>query len=55
VLAAGTTPRQEAVVATLATVVEAAEGAAPPALVVVGDVVALSTRLARAHGTLALA
>jgi uroporphyrin-III C-methyltransferase len=55
VIAAGTTPRQEAVVATLATVVEAAEGAAPPALVVVGDVVALSTRLARAHGTLALA
>jgi uroporphyrin-III C-methyltransferase len=41
VVSAGTTPRQEVVVATLADVAERAEGLAQPALVIVGDVVSL--------------
>jgi uroporphyrinogen III methyltransferase/synthase len=44
----GTTPRQRTVVGTLATIVERAERAElkPPVVIVVGDVVALSERLA---------
>jgi hypothetical protein len=38
------------VTATIATVADAAEGLRPPALIVVGDVVALSERLAGVPG-----
>jgi siroheme synthase len=55
VISAGTTPQQEAVVATVDTIVVAAEEFGPPALIVVGDVVALSEHLASVRGTLALA
>jgi uroporphyrin-III C-methyltransferase len=41
VVSAGTTPRQEVVVATLGDIAERAAGLAQPALVIVGDVVAL--------------
>jgi uroporphyrin-III C-methyltransferase len=54
-VSAGTTPEQEAVVATLDTLAEAAKGFPPPALIVVGGVVALSERLTGIRGTLALA
>jgi len=54
-VSAGTTPEQEAVVATLATLADAAKGFPPPALIVVGGVVALSERLTSVRGTLALA
>jgi uroporphyrin-III C-methyltransferase len=54
-VSAGTTSEQEVVVATLDTLAEAAEGFRTPALIVVGDVVALSERLAASRGTLALA
>jgi uroporphyrin-III C-methyltransferase len=50
VISAGTTADQESVTATIATVADAAEGLRPPALIVVGDVVALSERLARVRG-----
>jgi len=55
VISAGTTAEQEAVTATIATVADAAKGVRPPALIVVGDVVSLSERLAAVRGTLALA
>lgn len=55
VVSAGTTSEQEAVVATVATLADAAEGFRSPALIVVGDVVALSARLTGIRGTLALA
>jgi uroporphyrin-III C-methyltransferase len=55
VISSGTTPEQETVAAALGTIVAAAESLRPPGLVVVGDVVALSTRLAAVRGTLALA
>jgi uroporphyrin-III C-methyltransferase len=45
VISSGTLPAQEAVVAPLGEIVEAARGLESPALVVVGDVVALSERL----------
>jgi uroporphyrin-III C-methyltransferase len=54
-VSAGTTSDQDVVVATLATLAEAAEGLRPPALIVVGGVVALSERIAASRGTLALA
>ena len=46
VISAGTTARQEVVVATLADVAERAAGLAQPALVVVGDVVSLAATAA---------
>jgi uroporphyrinogen III methyltransferase/synthase len=46
VVASGTTPEQWTVVAPLAEIAEAAASVDPPALVVVGDVVALADRLA---------
>jgi siroheme synthase len=55
VISAGTTPDEEAVVASLSTITEAAAHLRSPALTVVGDVVALSERLGVARGTLALA
>ena len=55
VISAGTTAEQEAVTATIGTVADAAKGVRPPALIVVGDVVSLSERLAAVRGTLALA
>jgi uroporphyrin-III C-methyltransferase len=55
VISSGTTSDQEAVVATLATIAGAAAGLRAPALIVVGDVVALSEQLAHDRGTLALA
>ena len=55
VISAGTTPDEEAVVASLSTIAEAAGHLRSPALTVVGDVVALSERLGVARGTLALA
>jgi uroporphyrin-III C-methyltransferase len=55
VISAGTTPDEEAVVASLSTITEAAAHLRSPALTVVGDVVALSERLGAARGTLALA
>ena len=55
VISGGTTSGQETVVATIATIAVAAEGFRPPALIVVGDVVALSERLTSVHGTLAFA
>jgi uroporphyrin-III C-methyltransferase len=55
VISAGTTAEQEAVTATIATVADAAKSVRPPALIVVGDVISLSERLAAVRGTLALA
>ena len=55
VISAGTTPDEEVVVASLETVAEAAPHLHSPALIVVGDVVALSERLAAERGTLAVA
>jgi uroporphyrin-III C-methyltransferase len=55
VISAGTTPDEEVVVASLETVAEAAAHLHSPALIVVGDVVALSERLAAERGTLAVA
>jgi len=55
VIASGTTSAQEVVTAPLERIAEAATGLRPPALVVVGDVVALSAWLASARGTLAAA
>jgi siroheme synthase len=52
VIANGTLPEQRVVVAPLDRIAEAAEDLAAPALVVVGDVVALSEAL---RGTLAFA
>jgi uroporphyrin-III C-methyltransferase len=46
VVASGTTPEQRTVFATLATIADAAVSVEPPALIVVGDVVALAGRLA---------
>src|SRR5262249_3395581 len=45
VISGGTTPDEEAVVASLSTIAEAAAELRSPALIVVGDVVALSERL----------
>jgi uroporphyrin-III C-methyltransferase len=53
VIASGTTSAQEVVAAPLERIAEAATGLRPPALLVVGDVVALSERIASARGTLA--
>ena len=50
VISAGTTPAQETVVATVATIAAAAEGFRPPALIVVGHVVALSARVGAFRG-----
>jgi uroporphyrin-III C-methyltransferase len=55
VISGGTTAEQDAVVATVGTIAGAAEGFPPPALIVVGHVVALSERLAGVRGTLAVA
>jgi uroporphyrin-III C-methyltransferase len=55
VISGGTTAGQETVVATVGTIAAAAGGFRPPALIVVGDVVRLSERLASVRGTLALA
>jgi uroporphyrin-III C-methyltransferase len=55
VISAGTTPEEEVAVATLETIVEAAAELHSPGLIVVGDAVALSERLAADRGTLALA
>jgi uroporphyrin-III C-methyltransferase len=55
VISAGTTAEQEAVTATIATVADAAKSVRSPALIVVGDVISLSERLAAVRGTLALA
>jgi uroporphyrin-III C-methyltransferase len=55
VISAGTTPDEEVAVATLETIAESAADLCSPGLIVVGDVVALSERLAVARGTLALA
>src|SRR5262245_11291066 len=55
VISGGTTPEQEVAVSTLATIAEAAAGLRSPALIVVGDVVSLSARLAADRGTLAVA
>jgi len=55
VVSGGTTSGQETVVATVGTIASAAEGFRPPALIVVGDVVALSARVGAVRGTLALA
>ena len=55
VVAGGTTPEQEVAVAPLVEIAAAAAGLRSPALVVVGDVVAVSERLAQVHGTLAAA
>jgi uroporphyrin-III C-methyltransferase len=55
VISAGTTPDEEAVTAPLATIAESAADLRSPALIVVGDVVALSERLAADRGTLAIA
>ena len=55
VISGGTTSGQETVVATVGTIAAAAEGFRPPALIVVGMVVAFSERLTGVRGTLALA
>jgi len=55
VISAGTTPEEEAVTASLATIAESAADLRSPALIVIGDVVALSERLRDVHGTLAIA
>ena len=49
VIAHGTLADQETVVAPLSTLAAAASGLAPPALIVIGEVVALSTLLSREH------
>jgi uroporphyrin-III C-methyltransferase len=46
VVASGTLPEQRTVIASLAAIAAAAAGLEPPALVVIGDVVALADRLA---------
>jgi uroporphyrin-III C-methyltransferase len=53
VIASGTTSEQEVAVATVERIVEAAVGLQPPALIVIGDVVSLTERIASARGTLA--
>jgi uroporphyrin-III C-methyltransferase / precorrin-2 dehydrogenase / sirohydrochlorin ferrochelatase len=53
VVSNGTTSEQETVTAPLGQIAEAAACLRPPALVVVGDVVALSQRMREARGTLA--
>jgi siroheme synthase len=55
VIAAGTTTDQEHVVSPVGRIAEAAAGVRSPALVVVGDVVSLSERIAADRGTLAIA
>jgi uroporphyrin-III C-methyltransferase len=55
VISGGTTPEQEVAVSTLATIAEEAAGLRSPALIVIGDVVSLSARLAADRGTLAAA
>jgi len=55
VISAGTTPEEEAVTATLETIAESAADLSSPALIVIGDVVALSERLRAVRGTLAIA
>ena len=55
VIASGTMHAQEVVAAPLERIAEAATGLRPPALVVVGNVVALSEQLASARGTLVAA
>jgi uroporphyrinogen III methyltransferase/synthase len=55
VISGASTSGQETVVATVGTIAAAAEGFRPPALIVVGMVVALSERLTGVRGTLALA
>jgi uroporphyrin-III C-methyltransferase len=55
VVSAGTTPDEEVAVATLETIAESAADLRSPGLIIVGDVVALSERLAVERGTLALA
>jgi uroporphyrinogen III methyltransferase / synthase len=55
VISAGTTPDEEVAVASLGTIAESAADLRSPGLIVVGDVVALSERLAADRGTLALA
>jgi uroporphyrin-III C-methyltransferase len=52
VISGGTTPDQEVAVASLDGIVDAAAGLRSPALVVVGDVVALSARIGVERGTL---
>jgi uroporphyrin-III C-methyltransferase len=53
VIASGTTSEQEVAVATVERIAEAAVGLQPPALIVIGDVVSLTERIASARGTLA--
>jgi uroporphyrin-III C-methyltransferase len=55
VVSAGTTPDEKVATATLATIAEAAADLRSPALIVVGDVVALSEQLRADRGTLAVA
>jgi uroporphyrin-III C-methyltransferase len=55
VIAKGTTSEQEAAVAPVERIAEAAADLRPPALVVLGDVVALSERICSARATLAAA
>jgi uroporphyrin-III C-methyltransferase len=55
VVSAGTTPDEEVATATVATIAESAADLRSPALIVVGDVVALSRRLRADRGTLAVA
>jgi len=55
VIASGTGPEQESVISTLELIPEAADGLRSPALVVIGDVVSLSGRIAADRGTLAVA
>ena len=53
VIASGTTSEQEVALAPVERIAEAASGLRPPAIVVVGDVVSLSERVASTRGTLA--
>ena len=53
VIASGTTTDREVAVAPIAEIAEAAAGLQSPALVVIGDVVSLSERIAAPRGTLA--
>ena len=53
VIASGTTADREVAVAPVAEIVEAAAGLRSPALIVIGDVVSLSERIAAPRGTLA--
>jgi uroporphyrin-III C-methyltransferase len=55
VIASGTLPDQRVVTTPLARLADVAPDLAPPALVVIGDVVSLSKRLAREPGTLVAA